>query len=268
MGLFFTSPCGAFGVEGHRITGEIAAALLSDSARAALIELMGSDNLAEWALVADQQRAQLKRDWPESPLWHYDDQPLCTAESSLGDYCPNGACASAAIRHFRSVLSDHRQSKDSRVLAVLFLVHVLGDMAQPLHASDNQDRGGNDVKVRLPGQSAVRNLHSVWDVDWVHEATQGQNYRTIATMWRQRYISDLKAWGQGQPEDWMAQSHQLAVDVVYGELSNNVCHGPIPQVLQLTSAYEEHAVSLMPMLLTRAGVRIAQVLNQALSSPG
>ena len=57
------SHAGAWGEEGHQIVGTIAMTRLTPQARAAIIELLGNDDLAKAGLWADQIRGDSKYDW-------------------------------------------------------------------------------------------------------------------------------------------------------------------------------------------------------------
>ncbi len=255
----------AFGADGHRISGHIAQAALTSQARAQLEQILGHVDLAELALAADEQRAQLKARFPDSPRWHYDDRLVCHPDLPVEDYCPRGACASAAITRFRAVLADRAAPREERALAVMFLVHIIGDIHQPLHAADNNDRGGNSARVAMPGESGTRSLHAAWDIDFVRLAMDGARPPAIADDWARRYQRELAQWRRGTVADWMQESYMLAATVTYGELPEWACDTPPAGVLALTPEYVAHATRLMPELLTKAGVRIAAVLNDALS---
>lgn len=257
----------AFGAQGHRITGMIAQAHLTPEARVELTAILGAFNLAELALAADERRGEFKERFAESPRWHYDDRLVCHPDLPVADYCPAGACASAAIGRFRALLSDRKAPREERALAVLFLVHIIGDIHQPLHAADNNDRGGNSVRVALPGGQAARSLHEAWDVEFVRIALAGQSPKAAAQAWQTRYARDFGAWRSGSVESWMQESYALAVKVTYGELPAWDCDAPPSDVLVLSPGYVAHATELMPAQLVKAGIRIAEVLNQALAVP-
>jgi len=91
--------------------------------------------------------------------------------------CPNGACVVAKIEQFERVLADRQASERERLEALKYLVHFIGDMHQPLHASNNHDRGGNDVTVTFVGRQT--NLHAVWDSGIIEPAVSG-NERSYA----------------------------------------------------------------------------------------
>lgn len=256
----------AFGADGHRVTGYVAEALLTDTARARLTALLGPLDLATLALAADEQRAELATRYPGSPRWHYDDRLVCHPDLEARDYCPEGACASAAVRRWAAVLADERAERGARATAVLFLVHLVGDASQPLHAADNNDRGGNTTRVRLPGDPRVRSLHLAWDVDFVRLALDGQTPARAAEAWRAHFAGRLNDFQRGDFEQWMQASTRRASDFAYGALPGFACDRPPTDVVDLPAAYVQRATALVPELLVEAGAHIARVLNDALKA--
>ena len=227
-----------FGADGHRVTGEVARALLTPAAAAALEAISGSADLARLSLVADTERSSLAVRLPSSPRWHYDDRLICHPDLPVGDYCRNGDCASAAIERFRKVLADRRAPIAARAEAVMFLVHLVGDIHQPLHAA--------------------------WDTAFVREALGAQTPHDAASAWLAARRPSLKDWQAGTVQDWMAESYQRAVDDVYGPLSGVPCDEAPKSPVELSPDYVAHATAMMPELLVEAGMRIARVLNEAL----
>ena len=59
-----------------------------------------------------------------------------------------------------------------RKQALEFLIHLLGDITQPLHV-EAEEVGGNDIKVKWEGKDT--NLHSCWDTEMVEKAAGGKN---------------------------------------------------------------------------------------------
>src|SRR5258708_38823630 len=74
--------------------------------------------------------------------------------------CPKGDCVLAKIGDFEKVMADPAATATERKEALMFLVHFVGDMHQPLHCSDNKDKGGNEVRLEFFGRDS--NLHSAW----------------------------------------------------------------------------------------------------------
>jgi hypothetical protein len=221
----------------------------------------------------DRQKDALEQRIPGSREWHYDDRPVCDPQARRQDYCPEGNCASVQItRHYRQLIDQH-SSRDERRFAVQVLVHLVGDVHQPLHASDHDDRGGNDVRVSftLPsGQQRQVNLHSAWDTDFVRAAFSTQDERKIA----QQLVSNagdaaIRAMQKGAAAQWMAESYALAQDGAYGRLPGFACSNDggvidfAAERLPLDAAYVDNATGVVPKQLLRAGARIAYLFNRA-----
>ncbi len=253
----------AFGAQGHRVTGEVAARLLPAAILDEVEGLTGSRDLAALANVADTDRAALAGRYPASSRWHYDDRLVCHPDLPFADYCPAGNCASAAIGRFSGILADRARPVAERRDALLFLVHIVGDIHQPLHAADNNDRGGNAVRVVWPGVHP-QSLHAAWDVEFVRLALDGRTPAEAAAGWLERYRPDLAAWQQGSVDSWMAESYARAVDSAYRPLPEWQCDVAAAGVVSLSPAYVSRATDLAPRLLTEAGARIARVLIDAL----
>ena len=138
---------------GHRTVALVAETRLLPRTREAVRDLLGGQSLADASVWADNIR-QYRHD--ADPL-HYVNVPLAAAEyDSLRD-CPNGRCIVAAIAADRRVLANPAASPLDRAEALRFLIHFLGDLHQPLHTTDDGDRGGNLRPVYLAGDST--NLH-------------------------------------------------------------------------------------------------------------
>ena len=139
----------------------------------------------------------------------------------------------------------------------MFLVHFVGDMHQPLHCSDNKDKGGNDVKLDFFGRPS--NLHSVWDSGLLGRIGQEDALFT-------QYSNDLtqklaKKWGKGTVDAWAEQSHKAAQKVVYGKLPKAAAGATV----KIDAAYQKRAEPLIREQLERAGARLAAVLNGELN---
>lgn len=222
----------AWGQEGHRVTGYIAQQLLSAPAKAAVDKLIPNADFAQLALYMDQHKQELKQTLPGSDQWHYNDEPVCAGVTE--DECPDGNCAANQIERYRQVLADKSAAKADRAQALTFLIHMVGDIHQPLHAADNLDRGGNDFKVQLPGSKKVSNLHSVWDTALVQQQLNGANEKTWAAADLQRYQRNVAGWQSGGVMDWVHESNQYARADVYGPLSGFAC-GASPAPRRFTS---------------------------------
>jgi hypothetical protein len=123
---------------------------------------------------------------------------------------------------------------------------------QPLHAEDNGDRGGNQIRVEIGRERS--NLHHVWDQDVVEALGPGAVAGDIA---RALSPAERKAWAAGTPAGWANESHAIARDQIYPPLMGR-------RSLRLPRDYAWRQAPLTRMLLAKAGIRLAWVLNATL----
>ena len=244
----------AWGYDAHRVIAEIAEQFLAPQTARQVHELLAIENvttLADVSTWADEIR--LPR--PETGPWHYVNIPITLSSGEPAAYdaardCPQGACVVAKIEQFEHALNDQEVPERQRLEALKYIVHFVGDVHQPLHVSDNHDRGGNDVPVIFMGLPT--NLHAVWDSRIVAPAAKG-NERAYALQLVQS-ISDEQhqRWSEGSLISWVDEGHEIAARTIYSELPHS---GTLPD------DYETKALPIVNEQLERAGVRLAKVLN-------
>lgn len=260
----------AWGAEGHRVTGLVAADLLTPKARLRMYQLMPGADLADIALFMDINRPELSQQIPGSDKWHYDNQPICKTKT-YAEYCANGNCASAQILVYFKVLGNAAASQEARVQALRFLVHMVGDIHQPLHAADDDDLGANLKFVLVPGNEMQRRLHGVWDSDLVKLSIRGQSETNYAKALLLRYEAEMPKWQAGNVSDWMNESYLLSKNTTYAKLPNFECGKDWPSSLTapvtLPQAYMDAAGEVIAPQIAKAGARIAWLINQALDGP-
>jgi len=233
----FPVPALAWGYEAHRVIAEIAEQFLAPQTAHQVRDLLAIENvttLADVSTWADEIRLQR----PETRPWHYVNIPVAlpTGEPAAYDAardCPQDACVVAKIEQFEHVLSDREASERQRLEALKYIVHFVGDVHQPLHVSDNHDRGGNDVPVIFMGHPT--NLHAVWDSGIIAPAVKG-NERAYALQLVQSISGEQRQrWSEGSLTSWVNEGHEVAVRSIYGEL---------PHTGTLPDDYETKAVQL------------------------
>src|SRR5260370_12060460 len=178
-------PALAFGAEGHRLIAQIAEHYLTPLAQKKVQVLLRAErfyglakcpvkSLADAATWPDCLRgfgATYKNTFP----WHFDDIPLCGEAVYLEDYA-NDQCLSAQTTKFIAVLSNNKASMKNRLQALKFVAHLIGDAHQPLHATTNGDRAGNQISVSfLNVQDSRLNLHHVWDTELITKIIEQMN---------------------------------------------------------------------------------------------
>lgn len=265
----------AWGPQGHRTVGAVADQLLSPAARTLVSELLQGDldkfgnrsgrtSLEEVSVWADELHGTAAAE----PAWHYDDLPICGGRSEAR-YCPDGQCNSEQITRLTRVLADTRASLHERNEALKWVVHLVGDIHQPLHAADNADHGGNRVRVALTGlrTRGRETLHRAWDTELVppalHARGRQQPPPDIAGLTQEatRLARDA---GQGTPETWARESNNLARNVAYN-YAGFACNSVPPAIVILDARYQQEAVPIVRERLLLAGARLAALLNQTLA---
>ena len=242
-----------WGVEGHSLVARLAAARLSPRAAARIAEILGPDTtLASISSWADQVRNARKETGP----WHYTDIPIDKPHLDMQRDCPEGKCVIAKIEEFQRTIADQSVTPEQRKEALMFLVHFVGDMHQPLHSSDNKDKGGNDVKLEFFDRPT--NLHSLWDTGLL--ARMGTEDALFADLSKDLTPKRAKNFAKGNVRAWAEQAHRQGQVIVYGKL---------PKVepgttIKLSESYEQAADPVVKEQIERAGVRLAKVLNAAL----
>lgn len=240
-----SSPVFAWGKNGHRITGALAERYLSDDAKAGIVEILGpSEGLAEASTWPDEMRSNPDPFWQDvSPPFHYVTVPKGKKYEDVGP--PGEGDALTALKMFSRTIKDPNAPKDRKQLALRFMVHIIGDLHQPLHCGDGTDRGGNDVKVDFFGEQT--NLHWVWDTGLIdHEKL---SYSEFSDWLGAKITPDMaRQWATPDPLVWIDESTTLR-------------DGLYPDGDKLSWTYVYNHMPTIKRRLQMGGVRIAAYLN-------
>ena len=257
------SPAFAWGKTGHRVVAAIADAQLSGLARAHVEEILGpGESLDEAANWPDEMRSAPGDYWQKTaPPWHY-----VTLNGIIYDHAPLEGDALEALNHFSAVLKDPNASRDDKQTALRFVVHLVGDLHQPLHVGKCCDKGGNDVKVTWFGKPT--NLHAVWDSQLVDD--EQLSFSELAAK-LQRHISndDVIKWWNVNPLDWIGESAKLRDTVYPAPRTPPVkgAKGKAKKIPELSYSYVYKFHPLMEQRLSQGGVRLAAYLNALFAQP-
>jgi S1/P1 Nuclease len=154
---------------------------------------------------------------------------------------------------------------EAKALALSWVIHLIGDLHQPLHVADRGDRGGNDFPVKYRNRATCNGgtserhpvrveLHSVWDTCIVVEIESGATPADFADALRgtlTTYRGHPAATGSVM--DWAKETHDLATSKAYDGLQ----HGD-----DLEDSYISRSSPVVQQQLLRAGVRLAKVLDE------
>jgi hypothetical protein len=277
----------AWGDEGHEVIGLIAEYYLEPAVRARVLELLREDDTglverdlaheSTWAdRYRDSDRDGDKRRYLRTRDWHFVDLEITGMDLSRACYgrrpLPAGVSASVGpaedciidkIDQFYAELENPAIAPAERRVALQFLLHLVGDLHQPLHASDDHDQGGNRKLASGPNIGS-NNLHHDWDTEFV--ARLGASDTDIARVLIVRITAaDRARWSSGTPLDWALETYAVSKKHAYGALpaASGGEASPGPQY-QLSQAYVDDATAVTAEQLSKAGVRLAFLLNRAL----
>jgi hypothetical protein len=232
------------------VTGAIADRNLSGLARANVELLLGEEDLAQAATWPDDMKSDPADFWQkQASPWHY--VTVREGDAYMSADAPPEGDAMTGLARFTATLRDLAASMDDKRLALRFIVHIIGDLHQPLHAGVGNDRGGNDVKLSWFGRPT--NLHSVWDSAMIEQ--RSLSYSELAD-WLSRAITprEIIAWDDRDPKTWIRESIALRKTIY-----------PTDTNLSWDYAYQ-HRLALDDRL-KHAGIRIAAYLNWIFENP-
>jgi nuclease S1 len=246
-------PAQAFGEPGHRIVGELAEHQLRPAARAEVNRLLAGEpepSLAGVANWADEVRAA-NHGGGRTKRWHFVNFKGGDCSYVPARDCPDGNCVIAAINGNFLALADRKRSDDERREALKFLVHLVGDVHQPLHATPLDDHGGGDFQVGYHGKG--RNLHGVWDTLILQ--ARGLPPPAYAALLEQQppLPADPTRRSDRPAVDWAVESCLIVRD-------GNI----YPTKHLVDDNYVSAHRALLEQRLRRAGSRLADMLNYAL----
>lgn len=271
----------AWGAEGHRMVGEIAARHLTPQTAKRITELLAADRLADGAPSGRKELGEIAywgdeiKDFPwgkRAGTWHFDDIPVC-GTPDRERYCKSGNCASAQIARHLELLRSPRSTRRQRNEALKWVVHLVGDIHQPLHAATRHDRGGNLVEVAFFGERGnppygTINLHTIWDIHIVRRliADKGGEFAVVSAPIGAEEKRRLEG---GSVADWIGESSALARTVAYSVVPGNFsCGGKIRDVLEVDQAYYAMAAPVVEAQIRKGGIRLARILNETLGEGG
>ncbi len=276
IAAFGSAPAAAWGDLGHKVTALIAYRHLTPQARLKLDALLAADtdgltppDFANRATWADKYRTTHR----ETAAWHFVDieidapdlQSACfgfptLSASQLASQGPAQDCVANKIEEFAGELQSAATPPAERLLALKFLIHLVGDLHQPLHAADHDDRGGNCI-----GLSASRapNLHAYWDVAVVD--AQGASAEQIADKLDAGIsVALLNEWASGTARSWAMETFEIARRDTYALPSRPTCR--TQGSVALSPEYEAEARKVAAVQLLKAAIRMASILNRALGN--
>ncbi len=200
---------------GHRVIGEVAQKHLKPHTSIAIKKDLGTQSLASISNWPDFIKSDVKKSL-KYRSWHYINIPKGKSfdpktRNPKGDIL-------TALEHFTTVLKNKKSDKKARWEALSFIVHLVGDLHQPLHTGYKTDRGGNSVALKWFGNPT--NLHRIWDENLI--SLQKLSYTEYAKVLEEKKLSknELQKIKKASPLNWMLESRaylKIAYEYKKGE---------------------------------------------------
>jgi len=237
----------AWGTSGHRIVGVNALALVDETARARLVEILGGDSAETIGAACS---------WPdfvrETPEWewsapmHYVNIPRSAVQYDWERDCADGMCVTAAIVRYANQLGRPELDPEQRWQAFAWLCHLTGDLHQPLHAGYRDDLGGNTVTIRYLGDDG--NLHQFWDRLVIQHRLGADDY------WKRPFsgptrVSVTSCWNPDSVALWTDESHALVAAAAY------------PPGATIDDGFADQTWLIIRQQWQKAASRLASILN-------
>ncbi len=242
--------CYPWGQKGHDTICFIAENHLTDSTKIAVEKLLDGKSIVYYANWMDN--ASNTPEFAYSKTWHYKniDEGETFANALLE---PKGDVVKAIRIQTATLLSDS-VSDEHKAIALKMLIHLVGDIHQPMHIGHRSDRGGNKWFVKYFGSPT--NLHSLWDSKLVESA-----HKWSYTEWQQQIdratperIQDIIA--NGTPEKWGEECFRIATKV----------YNSTPQEGNLSYNYINNWTPVIESQFLNGGLRLADLLNSIFDS--
>ena len=250
--LYLPSQSMAWGMLGHRVVAQIAETNLNPKTKLALKGIMGNESLAMSSNWADFVKSDKSYDYLYN--WHFvnfaaglssaDIKGMLKADTTVNAY--------TKMNFLIRELKKKDRPKAQKIIYIRLLVHIVGDVHQPMHTGRAEDKGGNDIKLTWFGKSS--NLHSVWDTELVE--SQQLSYT--------EYTQAINFCSAKQKAEWQHAPINAWITETYGMAQN--IYGGVALGDKLSYRYIYDNLETVNTQLLKGGIRLGGLLNQIFGS--
>jgi len=240
--VFFQSVGNGWGQTGHRVVGLIAEKHLTKKAALNIQKALKHETLAEVSNFMDFIKSDTTYD--HMGPWHYCTIPYGKTYEEAGT--PKEGDVIVTINRLIAELKSKQFTDYDEAFALKCLVHLIGDIHQPLHVGNGIDKGGNDLKVEYFWEQS--NLHRVWDSGIIDN--QKYSYSEYVEWINHPSKSAIKQWQKATVFDWAYESISFHKQIYQ-----------LPENKKLSYRYDYDNLEVLNLRMLQAGVRLAGVLN-------
>ncbi len=249
--LFFYLPLSgnAWGLTGHRVIGEIADSYLTKKAKREIGKILGFESVAMASNWPDFIKSNPAYDYLDN--WHYTNIRGGLTQNEVKAFLEADTTtkAYAKINFMVNELKNRRYvlSPETKTHYLRLLIHIVGDIHQPMHVGRPDDRGGNSIKVKWFSEDT--NLHRVWDNNLID--FQKLSYTEYAEAINHT-TREERSMLQSQPvSQWFWDSYSIT-ERLYADVKPDQ---------RLDYVYNYKYIDVLNRRLLEGGVHLAGVLN-------
>lgn len=237
----------AWGMIGHRVVGEIADSYLKAKTRKAIQGILGHETLAMSANWGDFIKSDSTYNYMYN--WHFVNLPSGLDKPAVFNILETEKTPNLynKINDMIAVLKKTSSTAEEKKLALRMLVHMSGDLVQPMHVARKEDLGGNKLYVLWFNEKS--NLHRVWDEQLIEY--QQLSYTEYAKAINHPSAIQLYNWQNASLQDCVYESY-LVCSKLYDKTKPDS---------KLSYRYNFEWVDTLNEQLLKGGVRLAKVLN-------
>jgi hypothetical protein len=239
---------GAWGVLGHRIVAQIAESYLNAKAKAEIQKILGTRSMAiesNWAdfIKSDTAYAYLYN-------WHFINMEQGYTSAQFMDVIARDTAANAynKLNFLVRELKNKQLAPEKKLLYLRLLIHIAGDLHQPMHVGRLEDKGGNDIKVSW--FNTQTNIHALWDEHLIN--FQQLSYTEYANGINHTSATQRTAWQKEPVSQWIYESYKIS-EKIYNEIK--------PEQ-KLSYRYNFDYIEILNERLLKGGVRLGGLLNE------
>lgn len=238
----------AWGMLGHRVVGQIADSYLTKKARKNIALILGDESLAMASTWADFIKSD--RNYNYLSPWHYVDFDKQMTYPEMQSYLKLDTAVDAytKLNLIISQLKNKNLEQDKKQMYLRLLIHIVGDVHQPMHTAHTADKGGNDVKLFWFNKPT--NLHALWDSDMIDD--QQLSYTEYTAWVNHSTAAQRETLQHDDISKWLYETSQIS-EKLYAEIK--------PEA-HLSYRYTFDHIAIANQQLLKGGIRLAGILNE------
>ncbi len=250
VAILFAFSLISWGVVGHRTIAKIAENHLTIKAKATVKDLLGTEEMPLTSTFSDEVRYD--NAFKYTAPWHYINLPGGLDYNAFVKAVKADTAANVynALLKMEKEVKNPYNTKEQKIFALKMIIHLVGDLHQPMHVSREEDQGGNKIKLKFQGKDT--NLHSLWDSSLIEY--NGKTFTEMATALDNVNDLKIKEWQADDVTKWLFESYQIA-NQLYTEVEKNP---------ELDYTYYPKHSEIYKLRIQKAGIRLAGLLNTLL----